>query len=43
MQSSGSSENAHKFCEYLLFTENGGILKKIGEKDWLSRKRKKNE
>lgn len=42
-QSSGASEDAHKYCEYVVFTENGGILKKISEKDWLNKKRKNNE
>lgn len=28
-QSCGSSEDAYKYCEYILFTENNNILKKI--------------
>ena len=28
-QSSGTSEDAYKFCEYILFTENNNILTKI--------------
>lgn len=36
-QSSGSSEDAYKYCEYILFTENPSILKKIAENDWLSK------
>ncbi len=42
-QSSGSSEDAHKFCEYVLFTESNSILKKISDKDWLSRKQTRNQ
>jgi hypothetical protein len=36
-QSSGSSEDAYKYCEYILFTENKNILKKISDNDWLNR------
>lgn len=35
-QGGGASDEAYKHCEYVLFTENGGILKRIGENDWLT-------
>jgi len=35
-QSTGSSEDAYKYCEYILFTDSSVILKKIKEKDWLN-------
>ena len=41
-QSSGSSENAHKFCEYILFTEAPNVIKKIQDKDWLTKDRRQN-
>lgn len=41
-QGSGSSEDAYKSCEYIVFTENAAILKKISEKDWLSLKKRNN-
>ena len=36
-KSLGCAEDAHKFVESILFTNNLAILRKIKEKDWLSK------
>jgi hypothetical protein len=35
-QSSGASEDAYKYCEYILFTDSSSILGRISDNDWLS-------
>jgi hypothetical protein len=42
-QNLGSAEDADRHCEYILFTESAQIIKKINDKDWVSRKQRSNE